>query len=130
MLSKPKPDEEDGVQPAPWLGTPQEFGWLKGLVKAVLVLNVIDAVMTLLWITDRKATESNPLLLDLPSDHPLVFVLMKTGMVSAGSFLLWRHRDRPLAVISIFIAFLAYYFLLAWHLEALWIAAQHFAGGG
>ena len=60
---------------------------------------------------------------------PVLFVVVKTSLVSGGTFLLWRHRDRPLAVVSIFVAFLAYYFLLAWHLEALWLAIQHFAGG-
>ena len=97
--------------------------------RALLVLNVIDAVMTVLWVADRKASESNPLMFDLPEQHPVLFVLVKTSLVSGGTFLLWRHRDRPLAVVAIFVSFLAYYFLLAWHLEALWLAIQHFAGG-
>ncbi len=129
MTQPPRREESDGVRPAPWLGTPQEFGWLNGLIRAILVLNVIDAVMTVLWVADRKATESNPLLFDLPQQQPILFVLVKTSLVSGGTYLLWRHRDRPLAVVSIFVAFLAYYFLLAWHLEALWLAIQHFAGG-
>ena len=124
------PDDNDGVRPPSWMGTPQQFGWLNGLIKALLVLNVIDAVMTVLWVADRKASESNPLMFDLPEQHPVLFVLVKTSLVSGGTFLLWRHRDRPLAVVAIFVSFLAYYFLLAWHLEALWMAIAHFTGGG
>ena len=129
MPYKPGPDEQDGVQPASWIGTPEEIGWLNSLIKVLLVLNVIDAVMTVLWVADRKATEGNPLIFELPQQHPVGFVIVKTALVSGGTFLLWRHRDRPLAVVSIFIAFLAYYFLLAWHLGALVLAFQHFAGG-
>ncbi len=129
MKGARRTDDDDGVQPPAWMGTPKEFSWLNGIVKAVLVLNVIDAVATVLWVSDRKAIESNPLLAELPEMHPVLFVLIKTGLVSAGSYLLWRHRDRPLAVVSIFVAFLAYYFILAWHLEALWLAVQHFADG-
>ncbi len=128
MARSSRRDESDGVQPPGWLGTPQQFAWLRGIIQAILVLNVVDAVLTVLWIADRKATESNPLLFDLPATHPVLFVVVKTSLVSGGTFLLWRHRDRPLAVVSIFVAFLAYYFLLAWHLEALWLAIQHFAG--
>ena len=117
------------MRPAAWIGTAEEVGWLNGLIKAVLVFNVIDAVLTVLWVSDRKATESNPLLFDLPQQQPVYFVLVKTALVSLGTFLLWRHRDRPLAVVAIFIAFLAYYFLLALHVEAMWLAIWHFTGG-
>jgi hypothetical protein len=129
MAKPPRRDDDDGVRPPSWIGTPEELGWLNGIIKAVLVLNVVDAVLTVLWVTDRKATEGNPLLFDLPQVHPVLFVLVKTALVSGGTYLLWRHRDRPLAVVSIFVAFLAYYFLLALHLEAMWLAILHFAGG-
>ena len=122
------PDDQDGVQPAPWLGTSEQFSFLNGLIKTLLILNVIDAVLTVVWVSDRYATESNPFLFTLPAEHPVLFVLVKTALVSGGTFLLWRHRDRPLAVVAVFIGFLAYYFLLAMHLEAMWMAIRHFAG--
>lgn len=120
----------DQVRPASWIGTAQQLRWLEGLIKSVLILNLFDAVMTVVWVSDRDAREANPLLYDLPAEHPVFFVLFKTGMVSAGTFLLWRHRDRPLAVVSIFVAFLTYYFLLAWHLLALRSAVGHILAAG
>ncbi len=32
------------------VGTPEHFRWLHGIVKAVLVLNLLDALFTLLWV--------------------------------------------------------------------------------
>ncbi len=102
-----------------WIGTPQHFDWLEGFVKAILVMNVLDAIFTIYWISDHQAVEANPLLADLAHEHPLAFVAVKLALVSLGSGLLWRLRRRPLAVIAIFAAFLGYYFLLVYHLNAL-----------
>ena len=102
-----------------WIGTPQHFRWLELIIRAVLILNVIDAVMTVAWIYAGRAVEANPLLADLAHSSPITFVLVKTTLVSLGSWLLWRQRRQPLAVVAIFGVFLSYYFLLLYHLEAL-----------
>ena len=43
----------------------------------------------------------------------------KIALVGMGSFLLWRHRKRPAAGVSIFLVFLTYYVLLLYHLQAM-----------
>ncbi|MFK7895884.1 MAG: DUF5658 family protein [Myxococcota bacterium] len=103
--------------PASTIGTAQHFRWLEGIVKATLLLNGIDAVLTLIWIQTGLATEANPVMADLVHHHPVTFVLAKVALVSLGSGLLWRLRTRPLAVIGIFAVFLAYYFLILYHLD-------------
>lgn len=125
--ANPDMDPPDDGEPPAWLGTPVQMGWLLGLVKAVLVLNVIDAVLTVLWVSDQAALEANPFLFELPQTHPLEFVLVKTSLVSGGTYLLWRHRNRATAVIAIFVAFLAYYSLLLLHVSALWDTLTHLA---
>lgn len=109
--------------PAPELGTPTHFRWLHGLVKTVLVLNLIDAVLTLLWVNAGLAREANPLLAELVHEHPVIFTVGKIGLVGGGSLLLWRARNRPLAIVGIFLAFLVYYAILLLHLGYVgWIA--------
>lgn len=97
------------------IGTPQQFRWLLGIVKVILVLNLLDAVFTLAWVWLGLAREANPLLRELVHEHPVAFVGVKTGLVGLASLLLWRLRHRPLAVVAIFVAFLAYYALLLAH---------------
>jgi hypothetical protein len=104
---------------ANWVGNEPNFRALELVVRATLLLNAADALFTMWWISTHQAVEANPLLADLAHGHPVGFVLVKTSLVSLGTLLLWRLRARPLAVISIFAAFLAYYFLLVYHLEAL-----------
>ena len=99
------------------VGTPEHFRWLHGIVKTVLVLNLFDAVYTLFWVRFGFASEANALIADLVESHALGFVLAKLGLVSLGSWLLWRRRDHPGAVIGIFAAFLAYYAVLLMHLR-------------
>lgn len=101
------------------IGTDEHFRWLDGIVRATLVLNLVDALFTLFWVGAGLARESNPLLNELVSRHPVAFALAKLTLVGAGSLLLWRLRHRPAAVISLFVAFLAYYFVLLWHIRFL-----------
>jgi hypothetical protein len=98
------------------IGTPQHFGWLHGIVKVVLVLNLLDAVFTLLWVWSGLAREANPLMRELVHHHPVAFAASKLALVGLGSLLLWQWRERPLAVVAIFVAFLAYYALLLAHI--------------
>ncbi len=102
-----------------WVGTAEHFEWLKLIVKLVIVLNVIDAILTVIWIATGQAIEANPLLQDLAHGNPLQFVIVKLLLVSFGTWLLWRQRKRPLAVIAIFAAFLVYYFLIIYHLQSM-----------
>jgi len=101
------------------VGTPRQFGWLKGVIASVLVLNLLDAVFTLVWVFGLEVEEKNPFMAGLLATHPVLFVLVKTTLVALGSWLLWRHRRRPLAVVGIFVVFLFYYWLLVAHLSAM-----------
>jgi len=103
--------------PSPRLGSAQHFRWLYGIVCVVLLLNLVDAILTLLWVGAGWASEANPLLADLVSEHPVGFAAAKLLLVGLSSLLLWRLRDRPLAVIAIFCAFLLYYLVLLHHLR-------------
>lgn len=98
------------------IGTAEHFRWLGWVVKALLVLNLLDAILTLIWIGTGAAEEANPLLAELVVHHPILFVMAKLGLVGGASFLLWRHRYRPLAVVAIFGSFGLYYAILVHHL--------------
>lgn len=105
------------ISPRPSVATPQQLGWLDGIVKAVIVLNLLDILFTLTWVGLGHVREANILLHDLVDDHPLAFVLTKISLVSLGSFLLWTHRSHPLAVVGIFLVFGVYYYILLYHLR-------------
>ena len=99
------------------VGTETHFRWLNGIVKAVLMMNLIDAVLTLLWVRTGFATEANPLISQIVEQHALLFVASKLTLVFLGTAMLWRHRREPLAVVGIFAAFLVYYAVLVYHLS-------------
>ncbi len=99
------------------VGTARHFGWLEGIVKTVLVLNLLDAVLTLWWVHTGFAVEANPLISEIVVEHALLFISAKLALVSLGTWLLWRYRRRPLAVVGVFAAFLVYYGILLYHLS-------------
>ncbi len=98
------------------IGTVEHYRWLEGIVQAVVVLNLLDAVFTLFWVQSGLAEELNALLRDLAAERAVAFVLAKLGLVSLGCVFLWRYRARPLAVVAIFLTFLVYYLVLLHHL--------------
>lgn len=101
------------------VGAPQHFQWLRGIVAVILVLNLFDAVATLVWLEMGMAVEANPVMEYFLRYGPVLFVTIKLGLVSGGTLFLWHQRERPLAVVAIFIAFLAYYLLMLYHLNAM-----------
>ena len=103
----------------PSIGTDEHYRWLHGIVSAVLLINLIDAVLTLFWVGAGFAKEANPLLADLVKEHPVGFASAKLGLVGLSSLLMWRLRHRPLAVVGIFCTFLLYYLVLLHHLDFL-----------
>lgn len=100
------------------VGTEQHFRWLDGIIRTTLVLNLLDAVFTLAWVTAGFAEEANPLLTELVR-YPVLFMSAKLALVSLGSWALWRYRQRPTAVVAIFTAFLVYYLILLYHVDFL-----------
>jgi hypothetical protein len=111
------------------VGTPQHFRWLSAIVKWVLVLNLIDAVLTLLWVRLGLAAEANTLIDELVASHAVVFVGVKLTLVGLGSWLLWNRRQSPLAVVGIFLAFITYYGIVAYHIQYASGLFAHFLGG-
>lgn len=110
------------------IGSAEHYRWLKGIVASIVVLNLLDACLTLVWLTSGAATEANPLMETLLHLGPLPFVLGKIALVSGGAYLLWTARRHALAVVATFVTFLAYYFVFLYHLTGL--KAQMLAGQG
>ena len=83
----------------------------------MLVLNLLDAIFTLVWVRWGFAREANLMIDRLVESHALAFIAVKLGLVGMGSWLLWQRRDHATAVVAIFIAFLAYYLVLLYHVQ-------------
>ncbi len=101
------------------IGTPQQFVWLRRIILGVIILNALDAFLTLIWVWHGHAVEANPMMANLVHTNPLLFVIVKMALVALGSFLLWRFRKNKFAVITIFMTFLVYYYILLYHLRAM-----------
>ena len=91
--------------------------WLRTIVVAVIVLNLFDAVLTLLWVQLGVATEANVLLEGVLSRSAVLFMVVKMALVSLGVGLLWRQRARPLAIFGIALVFCAYATLAVHHVR-------------
>jgi len=99
------------------IGTRERSRFLHGIAKAILVLNLLDGIFTLIWVEFYGAGELNVLMRDLVLGSPLLFMIVKLTVVSFGTLFLWRYRSTPLAVTSLLLAFFSYYLVLLFHLQ-------------
>jgi hypothetical protein len=116
-------------QQRPSIGTDQHYAWLDGIVKAMIVLNLLDAVFTLFWVQAGLAKEANAVMRLLVNEHALLFVVAKLALFSLGSLLLWRLRGHALAVVALFVAFVLYYLVLLQHLAFSSLFVRHLLAG-
>ena len=100
-----------------WIGTERQFKLLHIMLKATIVMNMLDGIFTLYWVHSGAATEANPLLAEIVY-HPLIFLGIKWSLVGLGSVLLWKRHKSPLAVIGIVLMFTIYYAIITYHLHA------------
>jgi hypothetical protein len=91
---------------------------LSVVAAAVLVLNLADALFTLIYVELGLAVEGNPLMSQPLGDGPLRFMLVKLALVSLGVLLLFRLRQRRAAAIALVASAVAYSSLFVYHLSA------------
>jgi hypothetical protein len=84
----------------------------------ILVLNLLDAIFTIVYTRSGVAVESNPLMSKMLLSSPVLFMAAKLAMVSCGVLLLWRLRHIRAAAFGLFATTSAYVTLLAYHLSA------------
>lgn len=100
------------------IGTAKHFGWLKGIIFALLVLNLFDGAFTIYWIWTGMATEANPIMAALINRSPVLFICGKLSLVFLGSYLLWIRRNHTMSVVALFFVFILYYLVVIYHLQA------------
>ena len=94
----------------------RRLAWLSS---AVVILNLLDAVFTMIYTNAGYAAEANPLMSVALASTPVVFVLAKLSLVSLGVLLLWRVRHRTFAAVGIAASAATYALIVAYHLTAM-----------
>lgn len=84
-------------------------------------MNLIDASLTILWVTAAYATEANPFMAVLLNAHPFIFMVFKITLVSLGVHTLWEYRERWSAYVGGFIVFFAYAYVMYIHFSFLYL---------
>lgn len=95
--------------------TSQRFVLVTGTV--VLILNLLDAIFTIIYTRTGVAVESNPLMDVTLGASPVLFMVAKLGLVSLGVLLLWRLRHHRAARFGLVMTSTAYVMLLFHHLS-------------
>ena len=68
---------------------------------AILVMNLLDAVFTLIWVEGGIAEELNPIMVEALSLGPAMFMFLKLTLVSLAVWLLWNRRQKKVARILV-----------------------------
>ncbi|MBN1655370.1 MAG: hypothetical protein JXA30_16510 [Deltaproteobacteria bacterium] len=85
------------------------------MLSALIVMNVLDGLFTLFWISTNRATEANPLMSATLDIHPVLFICVKLALVNLGAIILMRYWEKAFAVLSLAIACCFYSIVLSYH---------------
>ncbi|HEU0036535.1 MAG TPA: DUF5658 family protein [Kofleriaceae bacterium] len=85
---------------------------------AVIVLNLLDAIFTIIYTRTGVAVEGNPLMNEVLLSSPVLFMIAKLTLVSLGVLVLWRLRHHRAAAFGLVATSTAYFVLIAYHLSA------------
>ena len=86
---------------------------------AILVLNLLDAIFTLVLVTAGLAVEANPLMETALARSPMAFMLAKLSLVSLGILFLYRMRHHRFAAVALIGSAVVYAAVVAYHLSGL-----------
>ena len=101
----------------PPIGSEIHFQWLKSLIGIIFCFNVLDGILTLVWVVTGRAVEANPFMADLLLVHPVVFMAGKMLLVMLGLCFLWLNRQSAFAIVSIFFIFFVFYLIILHHFQ-------------
>ena len=90
-------------------------------LSAILVMNLLDAVFTLIWVEGGHAEELNPIMVEALSLGPVAFMMVKLSLVALGVWLLWLRRRKMVAQILVPPLALVYCSVVGIHL---WMVAH------
>lgn len=90
-------------------------------LKAIICLNLIDAIFTLAWVEGGLAEEANPLMEYLLSESPALFMCYKIFLVHLCVWLLWRLRSRSFARVAIIPAITVYAMIVGYHIYSIFM---------
>ncbi len=91
------------------------FIWFTRLIGTLFVMNVLDGLLTLVWVYSNKAVEANPLLDLLLGVHPVLFMGFKIVLVCLGSVLLLRFYYKALSLLALVVSFGVYCVIILYH---------------
>jgi fatty acid desaturase len=87
----------------------------KTLIKALVLLNLYDAIFTSIWVISGLATEANPLMSLLIEQNVLLFIATKLTLVNLGIWIVWQNIGNLFARLSVFLSFAIYFFVCVFH---------------
>lgn len=101
---------------------------LKGRLVALLLLNLVDGLFTLVFLQLHLAEEANPLMAAAYAGSPALFLTLKLVLVQGGALLLWATRTCTAARAALLAGLGLYAGIVAYHCSfAAWllVAAVH-----
>ena len=86
------------------------------------MLNLVDALLTLIWIDNGVADEGNVFMRLLVDIDPMLFLFVKVVVFTGFVIILWRLKGEEVidpSMSSFYIIIFFYYLILLWHLYIL-----------
>jgi hypothetical protein len=87
----------------------------------LLILNLFDLIMTLVFITSNEAKEANPIMNLALDAGVLPFGILKIFLVTFGVWLLWKNKNSKISQYAAIFCLLPYIILSIYHVSGFYL---------
>lgn len=89
---------------------------MKVLLSSIVVLCLLDAIFTILWLSTGLAIESNPFMEFLLDKSNLLFLAVKMALTYMSVYILYQYRYKKGAIMTTKILTMLYLTIIIYHL--------------
>jgi hypothetical protein len=98
---------------------------MKVTLRLIFILNLVDAILTAIWINYGLAAEANPIMDYTLSFGLIPFITIKVGVAGVAIIILWFLRKEFLAKIAAMFSFALLFLVMMYHLYGIHMASAY-----
>ena len=89
---------------------------MKHILSIIIILCLLDAILTMIWLSTGIAVESNPFMELLINKSHLLFIVIKMALTYVSIHILYKYKDRKGVLTASKMLAILYLIIIIYHI--------------